>query len=119
MSIRNLVIIQDYMKQAMEQKARQQEFEDFVRLQQQLEAQYRYQTNEIGSDIYTQNNQAQQQPQNQLQQHQQPQHGSQELTDSVAEFFRKAEQNFYSQASIDPTKVRRLSEVEAELIGGN
>lgn len=39
------------------------------------------------------------------------------LTLSVAEFFRKAQQNFYAQASIDPTKVRRLSEVEAELIG--
>lgn len=42
----------------------------------------------------------------------------QQLTSSVAEFFRKAQQNFYSQTSIDPTKVRRLSEVEAELVGG-
>lgn len=37
------------------------------------------------------------------------------LTKPVAEFFKKAQQNFYSQANIDPTKVRRLSEVEAEL----
>jgi len=44
-----------------------------------------------------------------------PNHGP--LTSSVAEFFRKAQQNFYAQTSIDPTKVRRLSEVEAELIG--
>lgn len=41
----------------------------------------------------------------------------QPLTSSVADFFRKAQQNFYAQSSIDPTKVRRLSEVEAELIG--
>lgn len=41
------------------------------------------------------------------------------LTSSVAEFFRKAQQNFYAQASIDPTKVRRLSEIEAELIGAS
>lgn len=42
----------------------------------------------------------------------------QQLADSVAEFFRKAQLNFHAQTSgIDPTKVRRLSEVEAELIG--
>lgn len=95
------------MKQAMEQKARQQ----IIRLQQQIEAQFRYQS-DIESDIYNQNNRALEQQQYEIHQHQQ-------LTDSVAEFFRKAEQNFYSQASIDPTKVRRLSEVEAEIIGGN
>lgn len=42
-----------------------------------------------------------------------------QLTSSVAEFFKKAQQNFYAQTNIDPTKVRRLSEVEAELIGGS
>lgn len=41
---------------------------------------------------------------------------NQQLTSSVAEFFRKAQQNFYAQTSINPTKVRRLSEIEAELI---
>lgn len=39
------------------------------------------------------------------------------LASSVADFFRKAQQNFYAQTNIDPTKVRRLSEVEAELTG--
>ena len=44
------------------------------------------------------------------------------LSPSVAEFFRKAQQNFHVHTSIDPTKVRCLSEVEAELVnssGGN
>lgn len=41
------------------------------------------------------------------------------LTSSVADFFKKAQQNFYAQASIDPTKVRRLSEIEAELLTGD
>lgn len=41
---------------------------------------------------------------------------SEELAESVVEFFRKAQQNFYAKTSIDPTKVRSLSEVEAELI---
>lgn len=41
--------------------------------------------------------------------------GGEKLTKSVADFFKKAQQNFYSQSNIDPTKVRRLSEVEAEL----
>lgn len=40
-----------------------------------------------------------------------------QLTNPVAEFFRKAQLNFHAQTSIDPTKVRRLSEVEAEIIG--
>lgn len=39
------------------------------------------------------------------------------LTNSVAEFFKKAQQNFNPPTTIDPTKVRRLSDVEAELIG--
>lgn len=120
-AIRNLVTIQEYMKQVMEQKARQEEFQVFFRLQQQIEAQCRDQRSQ--SVDYTPSNQGQhqhqQQQQNQVQAQQQQQNGSLQLTDSVAEFFRKAEQNFYSQASIDPTKVRRLSEVEAELIGGN
>lgn len=38
------------------------------------------------------------------------------LAPSVAEFFRKAQQNFYVHTNIDPTKVRRLSEIEAELL---
>lgn len=40
------------------------------------------------------------------------------LTSSVADFFRKAQQNFYPQV-IDPTKVRRLSDIEAELVTGD
>lgn len=38
------------------------------------------------------------------------------LTSSVAEFFRRAQQNFYTSTSIDPTKIRRLSEIEADII---
>lgn len=41
----------------------------------------------------------------------------QQLSESVAEFFRKAQQNFYTNTAMDATRVRRLSEVEAELIG--
>lgn len=41
---------------------------------------------------------------------------NQPLASSVAEFFKKAKQNFHPEINIDPTKVRRLSEVEAELI---
>lgn len=43
----------------------------------------------------------------------------QQLADSVAEFFRKAQQNFRPQggSSERATRVRRLSEVEAELLG--
>lgn len=40
------------------------------------------------------------------------------LTQSVAEFFIKGQINFHPKTDIDPTKVRRLSEVEAELING-
>lgn len=40
-----------------------------------------------------------------------------QLTSSVAEFFRKATLNLNPQANIDTSKVRRLSEVEAELLG--
>lgn len=41
----------------------------------------------------------------------------QQLSSSVAEFFKKAKQNFHFGSDIDPTKVRRLSDVEAELLG--
>lgn len=41
---------------------------------------------------------------------------SESLSPSVADFFMKAQQNFYVHTQVDPTKVRRLSEVEAELI---
>lgn len=42
-----------------------------------------------------------------------------QLTDSVAEFFKKAQQNFHPQTNGKEsiTKARRLSEVEAELLG--
>ena len=70
---------------------------EFLQFQQQLQQQLGHQI-EVNLDL------------------QKPQ--EQHLTSSVAEFFKKAQQNFYAQTSIDPTKVRRLSEVEAELIGG-
>lgn len=41
-----------------------------------------------------------------------------QLTSPVAEFFKRARQNFYPSTSVDPTKVRRLSEVEAEIVRG-
>jgi hypothetical protein len=46
----------------------------------------------------------------------------QKLTSSVAEFFKKAQQNFHPtpnsvQADSSSTRARRLSEVEAELLG--
>lgn len=46
----------------------------------------------------------------------------QKLTNSVAEFFKKAQQNFHpnpssTQADSTSTRARRLSEVEAELLG--
>lgn len=50
-------------------------------------------------------------------QHEHHHHRQQQLTSSVAEFFRKAQQNFLCEASLDATKVKLLSEVEAELIG--
>lgn len=52
------------------------------------------------------------QPQNQLPDSTSP------LTSSVAEFFKKAQQNFYAKTSIDPTKIRRLSEIESEIVRG-
>lgn len=39
-----------------------------------------------------------------------------ELSPAVADFFKKAQQNFHVQTGVDPTKIRRLSEVEAELV---
>lgn len=53
---------------------------------------------------------------NQFQHHQQPDQSQQPLTSSVAEFFKRAKQNSHFSISIDPTKVRRLSDVEAELM---
>lgn len=49
----------------------------------------------------------------------QQQKQDQQLADSVAEFFRKAQQNFHPQkgGTEAATRVRRLSEVEAELLG--
>ena len=44
----------------------------------------------------------------------------QKLTNSVAEFFKKAQQNFHpnpNQADSSSSRARRLSEVEAELLG--
>lgn len=38
------------------------------------------------------------------------------LSLSVADFFQNSRINFHPQTNIDPTKVRRLSEVEAELV---
>ena len=38
------------------------------------------------------------------------------LTNSVAEFFRKAQQIYRPEPNVDPTRARRLSDVEAELI---
>lgn len=57
------------------------------------------------------------QPQQQQQYQVQP--SDPPLTSSVAEFFKKAQQNFNPTNTIDPTKVRRLSDVEAELIRGD
>lgn len=52
----------------------------------------------------------------------QPQHqlpdSTSPLTSSVAEFFKKAQQNFYLKTNIDPTKIRRLSEIESEMVRG-
>lgn len=59
------------------------------------------------------NSKHEQQQQNHIYHNQQ----QQQLTSSVAEFFRKAQQNFLCEASLDATKVKLLSEVEAELIG--
>lgn len=42
---------------------------------------------------------------------------SQDLTPAVADFFKNAQRNFYSSAEIDPTNIKLLSEVEAELFG--
>lgn len=72
--------------------------QDLLQFQQQLQK-------HLGHPI-TVNSQSEDQSQNEHQQ---------QLTSSVAEFFRKAQQNFLCEASLDATKVKLLSEVEAEL----
>lgn len=44
-------------------------------------------------------------------------HRQQQLTSSVAEFFKKAQQNSLCEPSFDVSKVKLLSEVEAEMLG--
>lgn len=103
-AIGELVIIRECLSNAAREREGSEKFQKFMQ-----ECDLHIKKYQIEMDIHRLT-----QPQDQS-----PDSSSQnQLTSSVAEFFKKAQQNFYVSTSIDPTKIRRLSEIEAEIVRG-